>query len=270
MRRPRGGRWRGQGHRTRPRRTDGGRRLDRSRPVAHWMLLFHSRHRHAPAGALPRHAAYAAPRAPSSTKPAGACRPCDAGRADHATCRVGGAAPDGTSPPPKGLAHLPTSPARGSCVGRGFPPLPPIADPPPPPSPRTLLLLARPPPGPRAAVAPRRCASLGPDDAPTWLRLGDALQQSSDRAGARAAWGRSAALGGRAAIRRLALADEQDGNLPDAIAVWVRLPPQDPQALAHLGLLALTRRDVETARADFIAARTTPNALAADLADPGF
>ncbi len=123
---------------------------------------------------------------------------------------------------------------------------------------------------PAAVAAYRRCASLGPDDATTWLRLGDALQQASDRAGARVAWGRSAALGGRSAIRRLALADEQDGNLPDAIAAWVRLPPQDPQALAHLGLLALTRGDVETARADFVAARATPNAFADDLVDQGF
>src|SRR5258707_8995900 len=123
---------------------------------------------------------------------------------------------------------------------------------------------------PAAVAAHRRCASLGPDDATTWLRLGDALQQSSDRAGARAAWGRSAALGGRAAIRRLALADEQDGNVPDAIAEWVRLPPQDPQALAHLGLLALTRGDVETARTDIVAARTSPNAFADDLAAQGF
>src|SRR5260370_855333 len=88
--------------------------------------------------------------------------------------------------------------------------------------------------------------------------------------GARAAWEHSAVLGGRTAIRQLALADEQDGNLPDAIAAWVRLPPQDPQALAHLGLLALARGDVETARAGFVAARATPNAFADDLVDQGF
>lgn len=121
-----------------------------------------------------------------------------------------------------------------------------------------------------ASAAFRRCTTLAPEDAGAWLHLGDALDQGGDHIGARVAWNRSGARGSSTAIRRLALADERDGAFANSIAEWVRLPPHDPQALEHLGLMALSRGDLTTAQANFVAARATPNAFADELVDDGF
>jgi tetratricopeptide (TPR) repeat protein len=116
-----------------------------------------------------------------------------------------------------------------------------------------------------AAGAYRRCAAIAPSDAAGWLGLGDALLAQGQTADAEAAWRAAADHGSDTALRRLGGQLERDGRPDDARAAWARLPRGDPQALAHLGLLALWRGDLATARGDFVAARTTDDASTALL-----
>lgn len=121
-----------------------------------------------------------------------------------------------------------------------------------------------------AATAYRQCAALAPWDAAPRIALGDALNAGGDLEGARAAWNAAAALGSMTAHRRLALLDERQARLDDARREWLRLPSTDPQARAHLGLIALWNGDYQTAQLDFLAARATPNQFAQDITDGGF
>jgi tetratricopeptide (TPR) repeat protein len=121
-----------------------------------------------------------------------------------------------------------------------------------------------------AEAAYQACAANAPGNAAAWLGLGDARTQAGDSVGAEEAWRRAVAAGGRVALRRLALLDEAQGRFADALGEWAGLPANDPQALAHLGLLALERGDVAMARADFIAARAAPNRFADEITDDGF
>jgi tetratricopeptide (TPR) repeat protein len=120
----------------------------------------------------------------------------------------------------------------------------------------------------RAAYA--RCASLGPDQGDAWRSLGDADHAGGDNNAALADWGRAAALGDQEALRRLAQAAEARGDVPAAVAFWRRLPAHDPQALAHLGMLALWQGDAGAAQADFLAAGAHANPAADQLASDGF
>ncbi len=123
---------------------------------------------------------------------------------------------------------------------------------------------------PQAVAAYRRCVTLAPGDASAWLALGDAYSAQSNEAGALDAWRHSTSLGGADGWRRIALSDEGRGNFAGAIADWTELPPSDPQALEHLGLIALERGDVQTARVDFQAARSQPSRYADEIVDGGF
>lgn len=122
-----------------------------------------------------------------------------------------------------------------------------------------------------AAAAYQRCLALHPDDvASAWLGLGDARSALGETQGAMAAWQRSADAGGSAAIERLGDAYESAGDVNAAVAAWKRLPADDAEARAHLGMLALWHGDVATARADFVMARDQTNAAAQALMDDGF
>ncbi len=121
-----------------------------------------------------------------------------------------------------------------------------------------------------ADAAYQHCATLDPSSAAAWLGLGDALAARGDDAGAARAWSRSSALGGTEALRRLGQWDESRGDFAAAEADWTKLPPDDPQAQVHLGLLALERGDNATARAVFVAARAEPNKYAEQIVDSGF
>ncbi len=120
-----------------------------------------------------------------------------------------------------------------------------------------------------AADAYRACAALDPSRASAWLGLGDALDALHD-GGVLAAWERSAAVGGRDALRRIALRDEVESQFDAARTTWQRLPASDPQALVHLGLLALHDGNLATARRDFLAARATTNPYTGLLESNGF
>jgi tetratricopeptide (TPR) repeat protein len=123
---------------------------------------------------------------------------------------------------------------------------------------------------PQAVAAYQRCTQLAPRDPAAWIALGHALSTGGDTAGALAAWRRAASVGGLDGWRWLALHAEASGSFPDAVALWTELPPEDPQALEHLGLLALWRGDVATARIDFEAARAQPSKYADEIVDDGF
>lgn len=120
-----------------------------------------------------------------------------------------------------------------------------------------------------AADTYRACAALDPARPAAWLGLGDALDALHD-SGALGAWERSAAAGGRDALRRIALRDEAASSWDTARATWKRLPANDPQALVHLGLLALRAGDLPAARSDFVAARAAPNSYTGVLESNGF
>lgn len=121
-----------------------------------------------------------------------------------------------------------------------------------------------------ASGAYRACTQASPRDPNAWLKLGDALNAAGDLSGARGAWQQAESVGSVTAHRRLALLDERQQRFPEALREWALLPPSDPQALAHLGLLALWRGDYDTARTDFIAARAIPNQYAEQVVDGGF
>ncbi len=122
-----------------------------------------------------------------------------------------------------------------------------------------------------AEVAYERCLALQPADvAATWLALGDARAAAGDEAGALTAWQRSADAGGSAAIRRLGDAYETAGDVDAAVAVWKRLPSNDAEARAHLGMLALWRGDAATARADFVVVQNQLDAASQSLLSDGF
>lgn len=121
-----------------------------------------------------------------------------------------------------------------------------------------------------AVEAYLRCTQLSPNSGAAWLSLGDARQAVGDGQGAIAAWQTSAAHGDRTALRRLGVAYERQQRFEDALTIWRRLPADDPQALEHLGLLALWSGDTETARTDLVAARAQPSAFADELDEGGF
>ena len=121
-----------------------------------------------------------------------------------------------------------------------------------------------------ATMAYRQCVARAANDAAAWLSLGDALEAAGNGDGARRAWESAADLGSMAARRRLALLDERQAHLDEAQREWLRLPASDPQARAHLGLIALWSGDNQTAQLDFLAARATPNQYAQQITDGGF
>lgn len=115
-----------------------------------------------------------------------------------------------------------------------------------------------------------RCTQISPNDGHAWLSLGDARQAIGDTPGAMAAWQTAAQHGDTNALRRLGLAYEQQQRFDDALADWQRLPADDPEALEHLGLLALWSGDTDTARTDLVAAGSQPSAFADELDEGGF
>lgn len=121
-----------------------------------------------------------------------------------------------------------------------------------------------------AATAYRKCAALSPHDANAWLKLGDALNAAGNLSVAGSAWQRAASAGSLTAHSRLGLLDERLQRIPEALREWSLLPASDPEALAHLGMLALWRGDYDVARSDFIAARAVPNQYADQVVDSGF
>jgi tetratricopeptide (TPR) repeat protein len=85
------------------------------------------------------------------------------------------------------------------------------------------------------------------------------------------AWEHAVTLGDAAALRQLALAAEERGDVTEAMRFWHRLPSDDPQALAELGTLALWQGNAALAQQDFAwAAATHANATATQLAADGF
>lgn len=121
-----------------------------------------------------------------------------------------------------------------------------------------------------AAQAYQACANADPRDPNAWLKQGDALNAAGDLAGARTVWQRAVAAGSLTAHRRLGLLDERQQRFPEALREWTFLPAKDPQALEHLGLLALWRGDFDTARTNFVAAGAIPNQYAQQAVDGGF
>lgn len=103
-----------------------------------------------------------------------------------------------------------------------------------------------------AEEADRECIAraAGRQRALAELALGDALHGAGADAEALRTWQRAAASGALDAYRRLALYEEQIGQLSDARGLWLRLPVRDPQVLTHLGVLALSAGEVGTARLD--------------------
>ncbi len=99
-----------------------------------------------------------------------------------------------------------------------------------------------------AAAAYAHCASLDSAADGTWLALGNARSQLGDETGALAAWQRSSKLGDVAAVEQLALAAEEQGNVTGAIALWRQIPTSNPEAPAHLGMLALWQGDWASAQ----------------------
>ncbi|MGO8951474.1 MAG: hypothetical protein ACLQUY_28235 [Ktedonobacterales bacterium] len=102
-----------------------------------------------------------------------------------------------------------------------------------------------------AAHAYDRCVALDLGSGAAWLALGDARSKLGDDAGAVAAWRRGADLGNIAALEQLAMADEEQGNVVGAVELWRQVPPSNPLAPAHLGMLALWEGDATTAKRDF-------------------
>ncbi len=98
----------------------------------------------------------------------------------------------------------------------------------------------------------RACLARNPSDGAAYLALGSALLGGGDTTGARAAWEYAASrLGQSDGTRQIALLDERTGNLADAQAQWAKLGTNDADALAHLGIFALSEGDIGTARNDF-------------------
>lgn len=123
---------------------------------------------------------------------------------------------------------------------------------------------------PAAITAYHACLARDGANGGAWLALGDALAASGDNAGAAQAWQRAAAHGARDGWRRLAAAQEAMGDVTAAARAWARLPRDDPQALAHLGLLALWRGELPTAQADLLSALERPGADLDAIRSAGF
>lgn len=121
----------------------------------------------------------------------------------------------------------------------------------------------------QAAAAYRACAALTPTDGSAWLRLGDALEQANDDAGAVSAWQRAGAAGDFTAYHRLAERAEGLGQLSDAARWWTQAPQDDVVAQGHLGLLALAQGDVTTARAHFFVVSQSQSDYATQLRTAG-
>ena len=121
----------------------------------------------------------------------------------------------------------------------------------------------------QAVNAYQRCVALEPASGSASLALGDAYSASGQSAQAESAWNVAAAHGSVPALERLALLDEQHQQFAGAVREWSLMPPDNPEAQVHLGLLALLRGDFATARANFIAARATPNRFANQVVDSG-
>ncbi len=120
----------------------------------------------------------------------------------------------------------------------------------------------------RACLA--RNGANGSDNGAVWLALGDALAASGDTSGAAQAWQRAADCGARDGPRRLATAQEAAGHAAAAERAWQLLPRNDPQAVAHLGMLALWRGDLPTAQRDFLSALDRPSGDLDAIRSAGF
>ena len=120
----------------------------------------------------------------------------------------------------------------------------------------------------RACLA--RNGANGSDNGAVWLALGDALAASGDTSGAAQAWQRAADRGARDGPRRLATAQEAAGHAAAAERAWQLLPRNDPQAVAHLGMLALWRGDLPTAQRDFLSALDRPSGDLDAIRSAGF
>lgn len=125
-----------------------------------------------------------------------------------------------------------------------------------------------------AIAAYRACAARAANDTQTgaagWLGLGNALSITGDDTGAESAWRHAARMGVYEASRHLGLLYERQSRFDAARRAWSALPGADPQALEHLGLLALWRGDYASAQANFVALRAEPNAYADEVVDNGF
>ena len=121
----------------------------------------------------------------------------------------------------------------------------------------------------QAAAAYRACAALDPADGAAWLRLGDALADAGDAAGAGSAWQRAGVAGDATAYHRLAEQAEGQGMLAEAARWWSQAPQDDDLAQGHLGLLALAQGDVIAARAHFFSLSSSQSAYAAQLRAAG-
>jgi tetratricopeptide (TPR) repeat protein len=115
-----------------------------------------------------------------------------------------------------------------------------------------------------------RCAALGPRQATSWLKLGNARKILGRTSAADDAWERSAQLGNDDALRQLGLAAEERGDVTAAIQFWRKLPTDDPQGLAELGMLALWQGNTTLAEQDFALAAGGHNGAAAALLADGF
>lgn len=121
----------------------------------------------------------------------------------------------------------------------------------------------------QAAAAYRACATLAPTNGSAWLRLGDALEQAGDDAGAVSAWQRAGAAGDFTAYHRLAERAEGLGQLSEAAHWWSQAPQDDVVAQGRLGLLALAQGDVTSARAHFFVVSQSKSAYATQLRTAG-
>lgn len=122
-----------------------------------------------------------------------------------------------------------------------------------------------------AIAADHRCTVRDPANPGGWLALGDALAAANaPAAAAAAAWTHAARLGDSTALRRLATQEEQAGDLTVAATTWGRLPAHDPQAAAHLGLLALARGAWDSAARHIAVVCAQPNATCLWVEQNGF
>ena len=121
----------------------------------------------------------------------------------------------------------------------------------------------------QAAAAYHACAALAPTDGSVWLRLGDALSQAGDDAGAVSAWQRAGAAGDFTAYYRLAEGAESLSQFSEAAHWWSQAPQDDVVAQGHLGLLALAQGDVTSARAHFFEVSQSKSAYATQLRTAG-
>jgi tetratricopeptide (TPR) repeat protein len=103
----------------------------------------------------------------------------------------------------------------------------------------------------QAASAYRACAALAPGDGAIWLRLGGALANAHDDAGAVAAWQRAGAAGDFSGYAKLAQRAESLNQLDTAAQWWSRMPQDSELAQGHLGMLALAQGNAAAASAHF-------------------